>query len=310
MIDLWTLRAFRTIAEQGSLSRAATLLEVSQSTLSRRLAELEAAIGGRLFYRNGRGVLLSELGALIRPRADGLVVDFQGLIDVAREQRTSPAGEVDLGLVRAAGRPLPSRLVLRLGGEFPRIRLRFHQAYSGQIEEALGSGRIEVGVFNRYSRGKVQGGEPLFRTDMVLVKTRGRGTSTRAVISFSDLADVPLVVALRPNPLTAALEDDAARLGVKLDLAHEAASGEVMRDLVARAGYGTVLPRHVAIAEYGSRAFAVSRIVKPTMAQTTWLALTTQRPLSQAARVVARLVKEICRDLVRDGSWVGPALAD
>jgi len=306
MLDLWSLRALRVIADQGSLSRAATLLEVSQSTLSRRLAELEVAIGGRLFYRNGRGVILSELGRLVRPRADALATDIEGLLGIAREQKTSPAGEVDIGLVRAAGRPLPSRLVERLARDYPRIRLRFHQAYSGQIEEALGNGRIDIGVFNRYTRGKVRGGELLFTTDMVAVRARRAGAPKRNEMQFAALADLPLVVSLRPNPLTATLEDIAARQGITLRLLHEAASADILRDIVKHAGCASVMPRHVALADYGSADFEIAKLTKPAIAQTTWLALTTQRPPSQATRVVARLIKEICVALMRERRWIGP----
>lgn len=306
MIDLWTLRAFRTIAEHGSLSRAATLLEVSQSTLSRRLASLERAIGGPLFYRNGRGVMLSELGQLLRPRADGLLADFDGMLDLARDQKTSPAGDVDVALVRAVGRPLPSRLARRLANEFPRIRLRLHQAYSGQVEDALGHGRVDIGVFNRYGRGQVRGGELLFKTDMVLVRATRDKERRRSEIPFAALADLPLVVALRPNPLTAAIEDIAQRQGIALAMAVEAGSNEIVRDLVAQAGYANVLPRHVAENEFPGRDFEIAKIVKPTIIQTTWLALTTQRPVSQAARAVARVLRETCRELLRDGSWKGP----
>lgn len=309
MPDFWSLRAFRTIAEQGSLSRAATLLEVSQSKLSRRLAQLEREVGGSLFYRNGRGVLLTELGQQLRPHADGLLVDLDGLLAAARDQKTNPAGEVDIGLVRAVGHPLPSRVAKRVAAEFPRIRLRFHQAYSGHVEDALGHGRIDIGIFNRYRRGKLRAGEFLFRTDMVVVRAKSAGKPFGSEIPFAALAGLPLACPLRPNPLTAALEDIANRRGLRLDMAVEAGTSEIVRDLVARAGYANVLPRHVALSEYASRDFVISTLVKPQIEQTTWLAMTTQRPASQAARIVARILRETCRELLRDGTWKGPRLA-
>ena len=53
--DLRALRAFASVAEHGSLTRAATALEVAQSALSRRITALEKELGGRLFHRTGRG---------------------------------------------------------------------------------------------------------------------------------------------------------------------------------------------------------------------------------------------------------------
>lgn len=308
MIDLWSLKVFRTIADQGSLSRASAILGVSQSTLSRHVSGLEAAIGGRLFHRNGRGVVLTELGVLVRPRADGVLTDVEGMLGAARKQTASPAGEVDLGLVRAVGPPLPSRLALRLDRDFPRIRLRLHEGFSGQIVESLATGRIEVGVFNRYGKGRIRGGTLLFTTDMVVVSRRGRRGTNPRQMPFSALAGLRLAVPLSPNALTAVMKDAAARQGMELNLALEAGSASIIRDVVSNAGYSTVLPRHVALNDYGERGFSISAIA-PSIVQTTWLSTTTQRPVSEAARVVARLVRESCRDLVRDGTWAGPTIA-
>ena len=309
MIDLWSLKVFRTIADQGSLSRASALLGVSQSTLSRHVSGLEAEIGGRLFHRNGRGVVLTELGALVRPRADGVLADVDGMLGAAQKQTASPVGEVDLGLVRAAGPPLPSRLALELGCNFPRIRLRLHEGFSGQVEEALATGRIEIGVFNRYGKGRIRGGTLLLTTDMVVVSRRGQPETRRSRMPFSALAELRLAVPLSPNALTVVMKDVAARQGIELNLALEAGSAAIIRDVVTNAGFCTVLPRHAALNDYGTRAFNISGI-EPSIVQTTWLCTTTQRPVSDAARVVARLVQEICRDLVRDGTWVGPTVKD
>ncbi len=65
----WDLvRAFLAVVEAGSLTRAATLLNTSQPTLSRQIAALEAQTGAALFERTTRGLSLTEAGeALVEP---------------------------------------------------------------------------------------------------------------------------------------------------------------------------------------------------------------------------------------------------
>ena len=68
-MDLKGVRAFCSVAEGGSFSRAAAALGVAQSVLSRQVSALEGELGGRLFHRTGRGVQATELGQALLPRA-------------------------------------------------------------------------------------------------------------------------------------------------------------------------------------------------------------------------------------------------
>lgn len=66
----WTLyRSFLTVAEEGSLSAAARALGLSQPTLGRHIAELEASLGTELFTRGTHGLALTEAGEDMVPAA-------------------------------------------------------------------------------------------------------------------------------------------------------------------------------------------------------------------------------------------------
>src|SRR5882672_5172502 len=79
-MDLKGLRAFCSVAESGSFSRAAAALGVAQSVLSRQVSALEIELGARLFYRSGRGVTLTDLGDAVRQRAKSLLMDSEQLL--------------------------------------------------------------------------------------------------------------------------------------------------------------------------------------------------------------------------------------
>lgn len=91
------LRLFLTVAEQGSFSAAARLLKLGQATLSRRMAELEAAMGEPLFVRASQGVCLTPLGVRLLPSA-------QHMAEWAAEARTQQ-GQGMQGKVRIAAPP-------------------------------------------------------------------------------------------------------------------------------------------------------------------------------------------------------------
>ena len=70
-MELRQLRYFVGIAELGSFTKAALVLDIAQPALSRQIRELETELGVPLLVRNGRGALLTDAGREIpRPRED------------------------------------------------------------------------------------------------------------------------------------------------------------------------------------------------------------------------------------------------
>ena len=67
-MELRVLKYFLMVAQEGSITRAAALLHVTQPTLSRQLMQLEEELGVRLFHRNRRRVELTEEGQLLERR--------------------------------------------------------------------------------------------------------------------------------------------------------------------------------------------------------------------------------------------------
>lgn len=96
------LRLFLAVAEHGSFSAAARLLKLGQATLSRRMAELEEALGEPLFERSSQGVVLTPLGRRLLPSA-------QAMAEWAAEAHVQHAGAQNAsamqGKVRVAAPP-------------------------------------------------------------------------------------------------------------------------------------------------------------------------------------------------------------
>jgi DNA-binding transcriptional LysR family regulator len=292
-MDLKGVRAFCAVADGGSFSRASATLGLAQSVLSRQVSALEGELGGRLFHRTGRGVQPTELGLALLPRAKNLLAEADQLAVEARGERSSPAGTVDLGVVPGWAQPLVSTLVSRVLSDYPRIRLRVHEAYSGQVEEWVATGRIAVGVFNRYRRGAVRGAEPVSRCDMMLVGPKDHPLLAGRDVPFRAVDGLPLCGPVRPNGLTTVLGELAARHDVDLNIVLEGGSSSILREAVSRSGLFTIFPRPFVERELAGGPFAYSRLVKPTLEQVTWLAVGTQSPATLAVRTVARLVRQI-----------------
>lgn len=292
-MELKGVQAFCAVAEGGGFSRAAATLGIAQSVLSRQVSALEAELEGRLFHRTGRGAQLTELGLVLLPRAQALLAAAEELTVAARGERSSPSGTVDLGIVPGWAQPLVSELVSKLLADYPRIRLRVHEGYSGQVEEWVANGRVEVAVFNRYRPGAVRGAQVVARTDMMLVGPKGHAVFKHKDVPFRALGGLPICGPLRPNGLTTVMAELATRHGVAINTVLEGSGASILREAVARAGLFTIFPRPFVERELKGGAYGRARLVKPSIQQITWLAVGTQRPATLAVRTVARLARQI-----------------
>ncbi|HEY1287739.1 MAG TPA: LysR family transcriptional regulator [Burkholderiales bacterium] len=288
-IDLKGLRAFCSVAEFGSFSRAATALGVAQSVLSRQVSALELELGGRLLYRSGRGATATELGRTVQERAKSLLTDADQLLLEARGVRDNPAGSVNLGVVPAMTSPLVSELSARLWRDYPLIRLRVYEAYSGQIEDWLASGHVEIGLFQRFRAGKVRAAEKVLESEMMLVTPRGHAATQQVEVAFRAIGDLPLALPVRLVPV---LRELAARQHIELNIVLEGSTSSIIMDAVGRSKLCGVFARHNVDRLMKSGRFSASRIVRPALVQTTWLALSSRRPATAAVRVVAALVRD------------------
>jgi DNA-binding transcriptional LysR family regulator len=124
MFDWNDLRYFLAVSRLGSMIAAGKALRVSQSTVQRRLSELERRIGGKLFTRTQTGYRATELGEQLLPFADRVeaaVQDFTGHL--------SGAQRLQAGVIRVTcPEPIVSRmteLVERFHARHPGIRIEF-----------------------------------------------------------------------------------------------------------------------------------------------------------------------------------------
>ena len=122
-MNLKQLEYFVHVAELGSFSKAAVVLDIAQPALSRQVRSLETELRQQLFLRNGRGVALTDAGKRL---FDHSVAVLQ-LMAHAREDlgasRDEPVGRVTIGLPPSIGRQLTLPLIDRFKKQLPAARL-------------------------------------------------------------------------------------------------------------------------------------------------------------------------------------------
>jgi DNA-binding transcriptional LysR family regulator len=297
-MNLKQLQTFVLVADLGSLSRAATALDMAPSLVSRQVALLEAEWGDRLFERTGRGMALSDFGRRMLGEAKLVLDQVQRLESVAHESAGALTGTVHVGVLPSLAPQLLPLLFADLRTGAPRVTLHATEGFSGSLDEQLASGRLDIAVINRYGAAAGRGEEVLGTAETWLIGKAGSPLLAQETVPFKALAGVPLVLPAVPNGLRATLDHLARRHGVRLEVVMSVDSSGSMKD-VARSGHAyTLLPLMAVKEELARRTLGAARVVKPAIRRTIALALTTQRPLSRAARHVASRIRALAPQLV------------
>lgn len=105
------LRYFWKVAKEGSLKKAAQSLHVSQPSISAQLAELEHALGEKLFRRSGRTKVLTDTGQLAFQYAEEIFSLGRELTDVVKQRPTSRALRLQVGVADSFPKPVTSEIL-------------------------------------------------------------------------------------------------------------------------------------------------------------------------------------------------------
>jgi DNA-binding transcriptional LysR family regulator len=146
-MELYQLRTFLTVAEEGHLTRAAEKLFSSQPAVSGQIRALEEELGLRLFERSARGMALTAAGISLREQARRIMEAAKSFHQQADGLRREVSGALVLGLNNSPDivRLLP--VLRQLTEQHPALTFDLVYGASGVILQGLDEGIISVGYF-------------------------------------------------------------------------------------------------------------------------------------------------------------------
>lgn len=133
------MRLFVRVADSGSFSRAAIDLELGQPTVSRRIQDLESALGATLFQRTTRSLSLTEAGQRFYRRAVDILADYEAAEAEARGLEHEPVGLLRLSCAASMGRMVIGPQVPEFLDLYPHVRvdLMLDDNYTDLVGEGI-----------------------------------------------------------------------------------------------------------------------------------------------------------------------------
>lgn len=149
-VDIHTLRSFLIICQEGTMSRAAEVLHITQPTLSRQIANLERELGSQLLIRHSRHVEPTEKGQYLLRRA----IEIVGLADKTQADFATDGsiveGDINIAAGETHGMKVIAHAVSTFQAEYPQVRFHIHSADASVATHRLDNGIADFAVLLGY----------------------------------------------------------------------------------------------------------------------------------------------------------------
>lgn len=138
------LRYFHSIAQEGSLRKAADKLRISQPSISAQVKLLETALGGQLFRRSGRSLALTDFGQLIYAYADEIFMLGRELLSTAKQGPGGRLLRLSVGIVDSFPKLLSLDVLRPVLAHDPPVLLACHEGKLDDLIAQLAAHRLDA----------------------------------------------------------------------------------------------------------------------------------------------------------------------
>lgn len=144
-MELYQLRSFVAVAQEGHLTRAADRLHLSQPSISGHIKALEQEVALPLFVRTPKGMSLTREGELLLASAHEVLKANQSLLNQARALHKTRFVKIAVGILTEEHLPELSDFIVHLRKLYPNIELRLEQHPSGSTIKHIENGDLDCG---------------------------------------------------------------------------------------------------------------------------------------------------------------------
>src|SRR5213075_1144976 len=238
-MDFVELQIFKTVAEQGGVTKAAAALHRVQSNVTTRVKQLEERLGTKLFHRLGRRLVLSSEGKVLLAYADRMLrlsAEAQAAI-----KGHGPHGVFKLGTLESTAATRLPPVLARYHRGYPAVRLELVTGTSGALVDKVLRGEIEAAFVAEPFPPKNLEMQHAFTEQLVLITPKGHSRVTRP----QDIDERVVLAFTTGCSYRRRLESWLGRASVVAERVMEYGSYHAITACVAAGGGIAVVPRSV-----------------------------------------------------------------
>ena len=304
-MELHQLRYFVTVVRNGTFTKAAERLYITQPSLSEQIRKLETELGSPLFQRLGRKLALTSAGESFLPHAEKVIFEVEQARAHVQEVRGLRRGRLSIGVLPSVSARLLPKFLAEFRHEHPGVEVSLREENDSiEFEEMVHEGVLDLAIVRLPVRRRSDlETEFLVREPMVMVAPPGHRFSDKRSVALAELSNEAFVTMKPGHGLRECLQRYCRQAGFDPRIVFEAGHLGSLIGLVL-AGVGiTVVPRMAAGLE-GKRIR-----VRDTFAYRDLGVVWRQgQPLSPPARIFLDMLRRSADVEVRDGRQRAAAL--
>jgi LysR family transcriptional regulator, hydrogen peroxide-inducible genes activator len=278
------------LAQELSFRRAAERCHVSQPALSSQLAELELALGVRLFERDKKRVLLTGAGRDLLARVTRILLEADGLLETARRAADPLAGSLRVGVIPTVSPYLLPALTPRVRQKLPKLSIAWREEKTETVLLLLERGDLDGGIVALESElGDVER-EPIAKDEFVLAVPPKHPLARQGTAAAVELRDQSVLLlddghCFREQALAFCAKAKAEELEFR------ATSLSTLVQMVAGGAGVTLLPSLAVPTETQRAKLVIRRFASPP-ARTLAVVFRPSSPVKPALQQLAALARE------------------
>jgi len=241
-LDLGQLEAFVQVAAHRSFSRAAEVLQLTQPSITARIQSLERELGEDLFERTGRGIRLTDAGAVFLPYAERILQALQEGKDTLEEVRSVQAGNLRLGSALTVCTYVLPRILHAFHERHPAVDVSVRSGRSEQVLSMLLSDEVQVGLVRSLVHPDVETVD-LYEDEVILTTNPQHPFAQSGRATIEEVAAQPVILFDRGSSYYGLIHSLFRQAGVVPTVAMELDSMEATKRMVEEGLGIALLPR-------------------------------------------------------------------
>lgn len=193
-MEFYQLQTFEAIIAQGSFTRAAEALHLTQPAVTRQIAALEAELRAPLFDRQGRTVRLTVAGEALHRYAEQIIRLSEEARHAIADIGAGETGRLAVGASSTLATYVLPPLLRLFRETHPRVEIAIHTGISAQVLEMVRGGDVDIGLVTGEVTDKVLKATPLAHYETCVVVPPDHPLATREAVSAGELSGSPLIL--------------------------------------------------------------------------------------------------------------------
>lgn len=144
--ELSGMKAFVTVAELGSFSKAAEVLNLTQPALTRKIQKIESNLNTALFERTTRKIMLTQAGKMLLPKAKSLIASLDAAIFNISNLTSNVHDTVTLSCIPTAVFYFLPRAIVQFNQRYPHIKVRIYEQGIENCMASVRKGEVDFGI--------------------------------------------------------------------------------------------------------------------------------------------------------------------